>query len=394
MLSAPPQNAEIRVGSVILARYRVDLILSRGSSPTMMCTRYPDGEKVLVRVLFDPLVLAKGPLLVHLVNEARVVMEQRSDVAQILEFNIDRDTGARCLVMSYDMTATAAQMVDPEGRENRTAEAFVEIARALVERHEHDRHAATPEAARGRDGALMPAPKSRSRPEEPVVRARAKFVDPPPEDTVKGLKRKDLYAFAAFLAAVLVIGVVIFSQDRVVQPPPQLYGWYHDYGTGGAQFFDDVPVDPNDPYANDPDVRAARAMRITIRSSPSGADIWDGMQNLGRTPTEIQRPSRGSEDVLRVSKAGYGETKITVSWDSPRVLSVTLGGGDIGDETAKFIRELQLQNADEMRKIEVEVGASPGTVGELKGPKVPKVDSLPKGLPTIDGKVPELYEDE
>ncbi|MEQ8279593.1 MAG: PEGA domain-containing protein [Deltaproteobacteria bacterium] len=400
-MSAPPQPSQIRVGSVILARYRVDLLLSRGASPTLMCTRYPDGEKVLVRVLFDPLTQAKGPLLVHLVKEAHVALAGRADIARILKFGIDRATGARCLVMTYDQSATAAQIVDPEGRENRTAHAFLEIAGALVERHEHDRRQATPEAARGRPNAVAPRPRehttgptrSRSTPDEHVVWAQAKVVDG--DDTVRGIPRRQLHAIVAFLVVSLVIGAAVFSQDRKIELPPQLYPWYHDYGGGTTGYTDlfDGPADPNDPFANDPDVRAARAMRITVRSNPSGANLWDGMRNLGRTPTEIQRPSRGSEMVLRVSKAGYGETTLAVSWNSPRSLKVTLGGGNIGDETSKFIQELKRQNATGMEEIEKAVGEkAPTELGKPDG--LPEVESLPKGLPKVEGAVPEIYEDE
>ena len=148
-VSATQHGGALGVGARVLRRYRIDLVFGHGPSPTFLATRYPDGEKVLIRVLQDPLTDQRGPLLVHLVHEAKVVMEQQPNVAQILEFGIDEATGARCLVMSYDQSATAAQIADPRGPQERTAALFLEIAAALMERHEIDRHGATLDAARG-----------------------------------------------------------------------------------------------------------------------------------------------------------------------------------------------------------------------------------------------------
>lgn len=386
-VSATQHGGALGVGARVLRRYRIDLVFGHGPSPTFLATRYPDGEKVLIRVLQDPLTDQRGPLLVHLVHEAKVVMEQQPNVAQILEFGIDEATGARCLVMSYDQSATAAQIADPRGPQERTAALFLEIAAALMERHEIDRHGATLDAARGTGQGLVrrAKPKPRSSPDEQVVHARAEFVDDAPEEK-RGLDRRDLYALGSFITAIVVIAAFVFSEDRAVQTIPE-YQWYHVYGNddSGAQY--DEP-DPTDPFGDDPDVRAARAMRITIRSSPSGAEIWSGMRNLGRTPTEIMRPSRGSEDVLRISKAGFGETSLTVSWSSPRALSVTLGGGSIGDETSKFIQDLKRANKDAVESLKDDDKKT----GPAKAPSVAD-QALPSALPKVDGKVSDIYKD-
>lgn len=96
----------------------------------------------------------------------------------------------------------------------------------------------------------------------------------------------------------------------------------------------------NDPYSQaseeeDPE-RLRRAVeqleaggRVVVSSDPPGADVYSGMRKLGTTPVRLERPEKSERMDLRLSKAGFAESRVTVSKESPLRLHVRLsrGGG-------------------------------------------------------------------
>ena len=341
-LSTRGTVAGIGPGSPLGRRYRVDLVLDRGSAPALLATRFPDGEKVLVRILRHPLLERRGPLLVHLFRDAKVVAAlERPDLCRILEFDIDPRSTERMLVLEYDHSRTAAQIVDPNGREERTVLAFLQIAGALVERHDYDAVHTTDADAVAPPGAVIrapPAAEAQTPPEEEWIHVRATEVpaaDPPPKERV------NFVALLALAGSVALTALFIFREDRGVEPPPPQYPWYHNYSTGAPTEFS---ADPNDPYAHDPDVRRMRAIRIVLTSSPLGAAVWDGFRRVGVTPMVIARPKRGDTRELRVSKPGFTERDVMVEWNSPKRIEVGLDGMlDELEATEKLIKDLRIE---------------------------------------------------
>lgn len=357
----------IGVGTFVAGRYRVDLVLSEGASPSLLATRFPDGEKVLLKPIRHSITARHGALLVHLVKEAKVAGTAGANLLPILDFVIDENTQECVLVIGYDRSRTAAQIVDPNGAEEATARAFLEIASGLLERYQHDRVHATPEAARGSGDALVPAPAPPEA-EEEWVHARANYRSTADRVVDPEKKRKnDLYALMMLIAVVGVMGLLVFSGERTIELEPDMPDWYHDYGGGGGggDWADYGDGDPNDRFANDPDFRAAQAHWIVVRTKPSGGNVYLGASFVGRAPVSVVRPKQGEELELRVSRPGYTDAEQTLNFSSPREIVVTLGGQSVKEEISSFIEELKAGN-------KTDIGPEDTTPDlDIKGRRVP-----------------------
>lgn len=92
-----------------------------------------------------------------------------------------------------------------------------------------------------------------------------------------------------------------------------------------------------DPYAEnsaeDPDElrraveRIEAGGRVVVSSDPPGADVYSGIRKLGQTPVRLERPEKSERMDLRISKAGFNETRVTVSKESPLRVHVRLSRG-------------------------------------------------------------------
>ncbi|MBK6687019.1 MAG: PEGA domain-containing protein [Deltaproteobacteria bacterium] len=67
--------------------------------------------------------------------------------------------------------------------------------------------------------------------------------------------------------------------------------------------------------------------RVVVSSEPPGADVYSGIRKLGNTPLRMERPEKSERMDLRISKAGFNDSRLTVSKDSPLRLHVRLSRG-------------------------------------------------------------------
>lgn len=67
--------------------------------------------------------------------------------------------------------------------------------------------------------------------------------------------------------------------------------------------------------------------RVVVSSDPPGADVYSGIRKLGHTPLRLERPEKSERMDLRISKGGFGDSRVTVSKDSPLRIHVRLSRG-------------------------------------------------------------------
>ncbi|MEL7371751.1 MAG: hypothetical protein AAFN74_22695, partial [Myxococcota bacterium] len=97
----------------------------------------PPHATVVVQSLPDRQLAHRGELLRELFRGAQIVdVLKRDDLVQILDFNVEQATGTLFLVMAHRAGATANELSALTGPENKTAAAFVELARGLLESHD------------------------------------------------------------------------------------------------------------------------------------------------------------------------------------------------------------------------------------------------------------------
>lgn len=140
-----------------------------------------------------------------------------------------------------------------------------------------------------------------------------------------------LYVRAALLTlGILAVGAVLLL---VVEPRP-----------GGGEIGQVSWIDPyaQNPEPEDPEQlrRAVEKIeakgRVVVSSDPPGADIYSGIRKLGNTPLRMERPEKSERTDLRISKAGYNDSRVTLSKDSPLRLHVRLSrGAGVKEPTGK-----------------------------------------------------------
>jgi eukaryotic-like serine/threonine-protein kinase len=72
---------------------------------------------------------------------------------------------------------------------------------------------------------------------------------------------------------------------------------------------------------------------ITLRSTPAGADVFEGSQRVGRTPAELPRPSAGRALELRLD--GYQAARVALAANSPTTLDIALEKQKVARPVAK-----------------------------------------------------------
>lgn len=150
--------------------------------------------------------------------------------------------------------------------------------------------------------------------------------DPNPLDEVTPRRRRrsqaTLYLQAAVITAlVFAVGGTLLLVVDGSAPTGGIaqVSWIDPYAQGGVE---------DDPEQLRRAVEQLEAGgRVVVSSDPPGADVYSGIRKLGQTPLRLERPEKAERMDLRISKGGFGDSRVTVNKDSPLRIHVRLSRG-------------------------------------------------------------------
>ena len=367
------------VGCVLADRYRIQLVLAqRAASVVCLAQDLRQGDiNVLIHSIPDPELAHRAPLLQQLFEDAQIVnVLLRDDLVPVTGFDVEPVSGTLFLVMEH-RGQTAGQLVALAGPEGKTAAAFAEVARGLLEAHDAQffkmdknqetnpgiRLSSLPERRDGpRTGARVPRssmgvattapPTHPPRPRTGTVPMVPAYTQQPAsdaaaapvygampgewreaEDRAPTVRRVRAVAQPAARRAApknrltrthlvvvtlltVAVGTFLFVGAQADRPY---------YGPSEVQRRGWNDYSPNQrSFRPGPMESVQSPGHITITSEPPGAQVQFGLKPAGLTPVRIERPRDRSRVLLRISKPGYAEQTLVISPSAPALMSVIL----------------------------------------------------------------------